>query len=263
MTVESVNRKPLASAWVMLQSVEGPQRIDLEPKDGQRLSWSLQAGNSPLRDIRRELRYEIQVADQDGLSLEIPIRGTIRIRPDELPTIVADVLHKVVLPTAEPAIRYRATDDYGIAKIALVVSVERSSAKTIPSAANGDSAADTGVPAQPATAAPAELHRFELHAGSAPLVGDRLPVAGSFPLSLSQLKLSKGDSLKLTLEVTDYRGENEQGQPNGQSTLSDSLVLQVSDESGVLAAIAEGDLRSEQQLSEIIKRQLGIGDQPQ
>jgi len=259
-SVESFNRKPLASAWMMVQNSEGPKRVDLVPQDAQRLIWSLQGGDSPLREISRELRYEIQVVDLDGLSLEAPIRGTIRIRPDEPPSIVADVLHKVVLPTAEPVIRYRATDDYGISKIALLVSVERSAAKTMPSPAYDS--ADAGAAAQPAAAIPVELHRFEVQAGKEPLVGERLPMAGNFPLSLSPLKLMKGDSLKLTLEVTDYRGENDQGQPIGHTALSDSLVLQVSDESGVLAAIAEGDQRSEQQLSEIIKRQLGIGEEP-
>jgi hypothetical protein len=262
-TVESVNHKPLASAWMTIQNADGPQRIDLAPQDAQRLNWSLTAGDLPFRDIRRELRYEIQVLDLDGLSLEAPIRGTIRIRPDEPPTIVVDVLHKLVLPTAEPVVRYRATDDYGISNIALLVSVERNAAKPASSSANGDLHVDSGLPAPPAIAAPVELHRFELHAPNEPLFGERLPVAGNFPLSLSPLKLAKGDSLKLTLEVTDYRGENDHGQPIGQAAISDSLVLQVSDESGVLAAISEGDQRSEQQLSEIIKRQLGIGDQPQ
>src|SRR5262245_15602655 len=262
-TVESVNRKPLAAAWMAIQNAEGPQRIDLAPRDAQRLNWLLKVGESPFRDIRRELRYEIQVIDLDGLSLEAPIRDTIRIRPDEPPTVVADVLHKLVLPTAEPVVRYRATDDYGISKIALVVSVERSGAKAAPTSTNGNLHVDSGAPAPPAIAAPVELHRFDLHAPTEPLFVNQLPVAGNFPLSLSPLKLAKGDSLKLTLEVTDYRGENDQRQPIGQAALSDSLVLQVSDESGVLAAISDGDQRSEQQLSEIIKRQLGVGDQPQ
>jgi hypothetical protein len=258
--VESVNRKPLVSAYVSLQNANGWQRVDLMAQDAERLIWSLQEGHSPLNDIHREVRYEIQVVDLDGLSLDAPTRGTIRIRPDEPPTAVADVLHKVVLPTAEPVIRYRAADDYGISKIALLVAVERNAARAATASGTYETADGSNV--APAAAAPSELHRFELLTGNEPVVGDRLPIAGSFPLSLSPLKLAKGDSLKLTLEVTDYRGENTQGQPIGQAALSDSLVLQVSDESGVLGAIAEGDQKSEQQLTEIIKRQLGIGDQP-
>jgi len=262
LTVASMNHKPLASAWLTVQSVEGTQRFELAPHDALRLVWLLNDDNSPLHDVRRELRYEIQVADLDGLSLETPIRGTIRIRPDERPTVAANVLHKVILPTAEPVVSYRATDDYGISKIALLVAVERGAGKTI-TTPNDDLTGNGAVNAAPAAAAPVELHRFEIQSGEKPVVGDLLPMAGSYPLSLSPLKLANGDSLKLTLEVTDYRGENDQGQPIGQATLSDALVLQVSDESGVLAAIAEGDQRSEQQLGEIIKRQLGIGEQPQ
>jgi hypothetical protein len=39
-------------------------------------------------------------------------------------------------------------------------------------------------------------------------------------------------------------------------------VLEISDESGVLAAISEADPRSEEKLTDIIKRQLGIGETP-
>jgi hypothetical protein len=68
--------------------------------------------------------------------------------------------------------------------------------------------------------------------------------------------------VKLTLEVTDYRGENEAGEVVGQTHHSDALVLEISDESGVLAAISSADERSEQRLTDIIKRQLGIGETP-
>jgi hypothetical protein len=89
-----------------------------------------------------------------------------------------------------------------------------------------------------------------------------LPLDSTFTLSLSPLKLTKGDRLKITLEVVDYRGENEAGEPTGYRYQSDPLVLEISDESGVLAAIAEADENSEKRLTDIIKRQLGIGESP-
>src|SRR4029078_2115841 len=95
------------------------ERMDLMPTNGQPDRWSLSAGNSPLAQIHEELRYEAQVIDADDLSLETPIRGTIRIRPDQPPTGVAEVVHKVVLPTAAPVVAYRATDDYGISGLAV------------------------------------------------------------------------------------------------------------------------------------------------
>ena len=61
----------------------------------------------------------------------------------------------------------------------------------------------------------------------------------------------------------DYRGEDESGQSRGQLATSEPVMLEVADEAAVLAAIAEADKRSEQQLSEIIERQLSSGGDPQ
>ena len=227
-------------SW-MLVEVAGKDETshELVKTDANGLAWTLPEKESPLANIRQELRYEIQVTDDDGLCLESPIRGTIRIRPDRPPTGSAEVVHKVVLPTAEPVIEYRATDDFGLSKIALVAEVERFDPRPKPRAAAADRSGPGRGPACRAEEVPAEIHRFELLAGK-PLLATacRWPVAT--PSSLSPLKLAKGDRVKLTLEVTDYRGENDQGQPVGQSHASDALVLEISDESGVLAAISRG-----------------------
>jgi hypothetical protein len=114
----------------------------------------------------------------------------------------------------------------------------------------------------PAAEVPVERHRYDLLGQSQPLTAARLPLAGKFPLKLSPLKLAKGDRIKITLEVTDYRGENDAGQAVGTTFQSEPLVLEISDESGVLAAISEADQRSEERLTDIIKRQLGIGESP-
>jgi len=67
----------------------------------------------------------------------------------------------------------------------------------------------------------------------------------------------------LTLEAVDLRGQNEAGRPVGRMTASEPAVLEISDENGVLSAISEADKRSEQQLNEIIQRQLGTeGERP-
>jgi hypothetical protein len=277
LAIESKNKKRLQSAWMTVKVGDETQRHELVQQGADGLRWSLAEEKSPLTNIRQELRYEIQVIDEDGLSLEAPLRGTIRIRPDRPPSGLADVVHKVVLPTAEPLIEYRATDDYGVATLALVVEVERHA--VVPSAtrpqpiaqagSGGSAVAPAGEPAEsstpdmtPAAAVPVEDHRYDLIGVKEPLVGDRLPVQGKFALSLSPLKLVKGDQIKITLEVTDYRGENDAGQPVGVVYRSDPLVLEISDESGVLAAISEADQRSEERLTDIIKRQLGIGESP-
>jgi hypothetical protein len=186
--------------------------------------------------------------------------GSIRIRPDLPPTGLIEVIHKIVLPTAEPMVLYRASDDYGVSQIAVLVDVERAGSQPANPAASDESpSANSAATSEPAPLA-AQTHRFELQAIRDPIVGDQLPIAGRYGLTLSPLKLAKGDRIKLTLEVTDYRGENDAGIPFGQSTLSDSLALEVSDESGVLAAIVQPDQRLAEQLTEIIQRQVGIGE---
>lgn len=294
LAIESKNKKRLKSAWMTVKTAKEPQRYELVSQGADALRWSLAEEKSPLKNIRQELRYEIQVIDEDGLSLESPIRGTIRIRPDRPPSGLADVVHKVVLPTAEPLVEYRATDDFGVAGLALAVEIERQpdtqslavaeqrgresvalatdqNGEATPQSTpdplgNGGSIAAPSETSEtdmtPATEVPVERHRFDLLGQSEPLTGDRLPIVGKFGLSLTPLKLAKGDRIKITLEVTDYRGENAAGRPVGVVYQSDPLVLEISDESGVLAAISEADQRSEERLTDIIKRQLGIGETP-
>ena len=272
LAIECKNKKRLKSAWMTVKIGEVSQRHELVKQDAEGYRWSLAEEKSPLASIRQELRYEIQVIDEDELSLEVPLRGTIRIRPDRPPSGLADVVHKVVLPTAEPLIEYRAMDDYGIAGLALVVEVERQSTAPLASAqqplanAGGGSAVapmeSSPADMTPAAEVPVERHRYDLLRQKQPLTGSRLPVQGKFAAPLSPLNLVKGDRIKITLEVTDYRGENDAGQAVGTIFRSEPLVLEISDESGVLAAISEADQRSEERLTDIIKRQLGIGESP-
>jgi hypothetical protein len=259
------NGKPLESVWLTLQSAQGTTRFELAPDDARRAAWRLADKNSPLARVTEELRYEVQVLDGDGLSLESPIRGTIRIRPDLPPTSLAEVVHRVVLPTAAPVIAYRASDDYGLSRLVLVAEIERQ-APRLPAAGDaGANAADetNSQTPMPAAAVPAETHRLDILTAKEPLAGERLPLVGQYALALEPLRLVKGDRVKLTLEATDYRGENGQGEPAGRAQTGEALILEISDESGVLAAISEADPRSEEQLNAIIKRQLGIGEESQ
>lgn len=258
LAAHSVNKKPLKSAWLTVTTKNEPRRYDLVRDDAQGLTWSLPETNSPLANIRGELRYELQVVDVDGLSLESPLRGNIRIRPDRPPTGSAEVVHKVVLPSAEPIVEYRATDDYGISKLSVLIEVERFD----PARAAGETI-DLGAAGQIANAeeVPAERHELPILARE-PVMAGRLPLAGEHRLSLSPLKLAKGDRVKVVLEITDYRGEDIQGRIVGQKYTTDPLLMEISDESGVLAAVSEADPRSEQRLTDIIKRQLGIGETP-
>ena len=258
LAAECVNGKPLRSAWLTATTKNEPRRFDLVREDSEGLRWKLPESSSPLANIRQELKYELQVVDADGLSLETPLRGNIRIRPDRSPTASAEVVHKVVLPAAEPKIEYRATDDYGISKLTAMIEVERFDPQRV--AGESIDLGATGA-APSAQEVPTERHERPILARE-PVMSDRLPLAGEYRLSLSPLKLAKGDRVKVALEVTDYRGEDSQGSVVGQKHTSDPLILEISDESGVLAAISEADQRSEQRLTDIIKRQLGIGETP-
>lgn len=275
--VECVNGKPLESVWMNVRQGNEAQRLELVKSDDAGLRWRLDVGrpfravqdrdgpegpsyNHPLSRVTKELSYEIQVLDSDGLSLETPLRGTIRIKPDRSPTGGAEVVHKVVLPNAQPVIEYRASDDFGVARVRLAVDVERQLGDIVPTMPPGESASHTG-PMVDSSGSQMESATLELYAADASGKNLEPKLTGKYPLALAKLplaeKLAKGDRVKLTLEVVDFRGDVE-----GRSYFSDPLVLEISDESGVLAAISEADERSEQRLTDIIKRQLGIGESP-
>lgn len=268
LSIQCTNGKQLKSAWLTIQTKSATQRYDLAPFGAAGDVWRPRVADSPLKSIREEMRYEVQVVDTDGLSLETPLRGTIRIRPDRLPNGLAEIVHKVVLPSAEPVIEYRASDDYGIAQLAIVAEVERhqdtrTSDATAAPAVAGETPQPSDAGQIPAAAAVAtETRRVSLLSEPGPLVLPRLPVTGRYRFSLSPLNLAKGDRVKLTLEVIDYRGENEAGQPTGLAYQADPLVLEISDLSGVQAAIAAADEQSEKRINDIITRQLGIGAAP-
>jgi hypothetical protein len=207
--------------------------------------WSLPLEGTPLARVAGPLRYEIHVLDEDGMHLEHPIEGFIRIRADQRPRISADVVTRFVLPTAEPAIEFQTTDDYGISQLLVHVQAV---------AGQGEQTGFESPPTEPAE--PEPVKTMTLRALAAPLVHEQLPLKDTYRLKLTPLGLKKGDQLKVTLEAIDYRGSD----TPGQSALSEPLVLQVTDESGVLAAISESDERSARQLDAIIQRQLGIGE---
>jgi hypothetical protein len=154
-----------------------------------------------------------------------------------------ELVHRVVLPSARPVVGFRVTDDFGIARSLLHLSVQRQHNEVL--------AADS--PPEPTSA---DLRTQEIPLEAAWLPADKLPYHGRYEVNMAALELSKGDQVKLTIEAVDYRGETP-----GKSTLSEAVVLDISDEAGVLAAIAEADENSEERLTEVIKEQLGIGDE--
>jgi hypothetical protein len=238
--LKTLNKKRLALATIQLDGSDQWHKFENPYCDG--VQWSLPP-DTPLARVTREVRYEVQVTDLNGLGLESPLHGLVQLKFDRPPVAMASVVHRVVLPNAKPLVEYRLTDDYGIATAVLQLQPERQSGRA-------DEKEKTESGGEP----PSTVLELPIPLEPAPLVAQHLPKRGTFSLDLAPFHFVKGDRVKLTLAVTDFRGDNA-----GQSSLSEPILLEISDEAGVLAAITEADERSEKRLGDVIKQQMGVG----
>ena len=189
--------------------------------------WTL-AAETPLDCVAAPVAFSFQIEDEDGLDLPTPLAGQIRIERDRLPRVAAAVVTTNVLPAARPVIAYGATDDYGLSLLQMRLQIVHPGGLT-------EDASRTIFAVSKREQPPKQLK-------------------GTYSLDLKPLKLVKGDAVRITLEGVDYRGTHA-----GLSTASEPIVLQVTDESGVLAGLIEADKKSAQQLDSIIQRLLGDG----
>jgi len=232
--------KRLASATLVIDGGEHP----LRPSPGSPATWSLPEEGSPLVSLVKPVRFEVRIVDEDGLSPDVPLAGMIRVKPDGLPRVSADVLTRLVLPTASPRVAWRAADDNGLRDVSLVV--EAVPAPDPTGDATGQERREAVVTVPLTTA------------GSGGWIGrDRLPLEGTVAVPLASLGLRPGDQARLTVRATDYRGAAE-----GRAATSDPILLDVTDESGIIASLSESDERSAGQLEEIIERELKAGGTP-
>ncbi|HEX3997629.1 MAG TPA: hypothetical protein VHX65_03665 [Pirellulales bacterium] len=253
--LECLNKR-LTAATLIVDKKSYP--LAARDSDGRR--WALPAAGSPLARIDEATKYQIQVTDEDGLHLPHPMEGYIRIKIDRPPTITASVDVQYFLPNSGlPEIRYTVNDDYGISAIRALVEIQHDASQhdstqhdsTQPDAAPPDAAPpDAGAVA---VSAPQTLDVLPI-AADKPLVPPKIPSTGIYHLPLSTLNLVKGDQVKVTLLATDYRGD----QP-GKTTKCEPLVLQITDESGIMAALGETDLRAAHQMDVLIQRQTQTG----
>jgi hypothetical protein len=224
------NNKPLKNAILTLEDKTYP----LTPLDAEGRKWTLSGAGSPLHEIRQPLRYAIQVEDEDGLSLQTPIEGYIRIRADRPPRILPpDLVTPLVLPKAKPTVDFSVSDDYGLSRLAVKVQVVRK----VPMP--GDD--------------PKDMQDQVDHVTRDMILVDpkeqpKRTLTGRYALVLETFKLSPGDELKVTLEAFDYRGEFQ-----ADSALSEPLVLKVTDVQGILLGMRNTDERSAQSLDNIIE----------
>ncbi|MEW4561886.1 hypothetical protein AB1K70_05130 [Bremerella sp. JC770] len=192
-------------------------------------TWQIDNQQASLSNIQETVTYQLNAVDTFGLSPASPIRGTIRVVPDRIPSASLQTIHHIVLASAAPVIRYRASDDFGLANLSFQLKIHRG--QTAPRVI------EVPLKSFPANAPP------------------QTSLEGDFALDLSPWTLEVGDRVEVTLLATDFR-DNAQEMP-GQS---DPINLEIGDESTVLAAIAEADKQSEQMLSELIQQQLGLGE---
>ncbi len=205
----------------------GEHEFALTPRDGGSRNWSLKTDGTPLASVSEPLEYKLQVTDKQGLQLEAPIRGTIRLKQDLPPRIAVSSRTNRVIATANPPILYSVQDDYALSKVVAQVQVSR-----------GD----------------AEIPDREFAVVTVPETHTQSVAKGTFKLDLTSLKLAKGDELKVTFVAYDYRGTREP-----KKSFSEPILFQVTDQQGILSGLLETDQESAKQLDAIIRRELGIG----
>lgn len=224
LTIRSLN-KPLE----MVELTIGESDYRLAPKDSDKHNWTFDVTGTEFAFVSETIRYQIQATDQDGIQLETPIYGTIRIQTDQPPRLAISARTRKVVATAQPPIIWSASDDFGLSRVIARVQVAR---------------------------ADGEVSETEVEV-AASLKGEtrQTSIRGTYHLDLSAMKLVKGDELKVTFAAYDYRGDAEPA-----VSYSEPIQLQLTDRQGILSGLLETDEESARQLDAIIRRELGIGD---
>ena len=190
--------------------------------------WELPSRNHPLINIQSTTRWQVDVVDHDNISPTRTITGILQVRPDQKPRIVAATVINLVLSNAAPRIKFRAVDDFGLDQVGASITIIRS----------GVNAAE-------------ENKMITLHRFSPPLK----TAADTIAIELADYDLKIGDTVKVTLNTTDFRGSLA-----GVVAEAEVIELQVTSRAGFLAAMREVDSQTDEKLDRIIKAQLGIGD---
>jgi hypothetical protein len=222
--------KKLTSATLLIDGVEHP----LAPRSGdggRAAEWELTGRTPPLARLERGVTYEIRILDEDGLGTDMPLVGSIRVKPDAPPRVTADVQTRLVLPTAAPRLAWRADDDHAIARLEIL--------------AESASRPDRTMTIPITLATDGEAHQPQR---------DRLPLEGVATVHLDRLGLGVGDQVRLIVRAIDSRGD-----AAGRAAESEPILLDVTDERGILAGLLESDERSVEQLDAIIDRELTVG----
>jgi hypothetical protein len=253
--------KKLQSAALVIDGAEYP----LRPRNAAGMAaadsaaeWELAASAAPLTRLERTVAYEVRVVDEDGLGADMPLVGSIRVKPDAPPRVTAQVQTRLVLPAASPRVAWKVADDHAIARVEVLV-------EPVP-AGESNPAVEPGTGAPASQSAGSVAIPIQLPTGGGVAAsgggsgshgwvgGDRLPLEGTATVKLGGFGLEVGDQVRVVVRAVDYRGD-----AAGREAVSDPILLQVTDERGVVAAINESDEQAIEQLDAIIDRELSVG----
>lgn len=221
-SLRSLN-KPLAEAVLQVDDA----RYLLQPQDSDGRHWQLDVTGTPFESIDGPLQYRLQATDRQGLSLENPLHGTVRLRADQSPRVSLSARTRRVIPTAQLPLTWSASDDFGLSRVTAQIQVLRPDGEVT----------ETEIPILQA---------------DDPAVRS---LRDTFRLDMAALQVTRGDEVRVTLTATDFRGDAEP-----QQSFSESVLLHVTDRQGILSGLLETDEDSAQQLDAIIRRELGIGE---
>ncbi len=192
-------------------------------------AFVLDTSDRLLARLSESLRYQVQVEDVDGLKLERPTGGVLRVIPDRPPMVTCSTVSAQVLPTAAPMIHVAASDDFGIRRVVLHGTVIRQT----------ETGQETAGPAQ-------AVHELRDPGAS---------VDRAVTIDVSKLDLAVGDRLICVAEVTDDRG----GLPS-ESASSPPLMFEIVDRETVLANLRDIGTKMDSKLNDIIQTQSNLGE---
>ena len=192
--------------------------------------WRTTAETAPWLSLTETLRFAVNVVDEDGLSMLEPLRGRIDVRPDQSPVGSLRTEHHLVVATAQPILRYEASDDFGVLQLIFQVSRQR----------DGDESFE---------------NKTELRVTGTGQPPDSTRVEGEFPVDLRGLDLRTGDRVLVRLSVDDQLGQG----PRYRFT-SEPVEIEIADEARVLKAILQADATAERLLTDAIEAESMVRD---
>ncbi|MCH8922608.1 MAG: hypothetical protein IIA67_05615 [Planctomycetes bacterium] len=236
--LDLTSSKPLQDATITIDGKD----YALQQTDEDGKAWHL-ADKTPLAVVRKPIKYLIQVTDKDDLQLEYPKQGFVGLKADRPPTIVAGIRKlfiktDYVTPAGGATLVYDLNDDHGIVKVTLEGEIVR----------RKDGVAETITLAPLSVFAPSKpLLR---NSGNLPRNGEKYRwYVGSLKLPDGKpAKPREGDKLQLRFAATDYRGEFK-----GNTTYSETLILTITDEAGLIKATLASDRILERRLNDAAK----------